>query len=171
MNILKQTWAQLRSQRMLTVLGITGTALSIFLIMVVVMIHQIKILPFAPESYRGRMLHVKYALTESENGSASGGMSYTLAKSLTENLPSAEAATIYQNDCSSEIAKVAGIGKTKLDFRAVDDKFWHVFDFRFLQGKPFDKADFDAGLPKAVITRKAALKLFGMEQAVGREFR
>lgn len=171
MNILKQTWAQLRSQRMLTVLGITGTALSIFLIMVVVMIHQIKILPFAPESYRGRMLHVKYALTESENGSASGGMSYTLAKSLTENLPSAEAATIYQNDCSSEIAKVPGIGKTKLDFRAVDDKFWQVFDFRFLQGKPFDKADFDAGLPKAVITRMAALRLFGTEQAVGREFR
>ena len=128
-ELLRQTWAQLRSQRMLTVLGITGTALSIFLIMVVVMIHQIKILPFAPESNRGRMLHVQHALIEREDGSASGGISYEFAKSLSENLPSAEATAIYQSDCSSEIAKVPGIGKTKLDFRAVDDKFWQVFDF------------------------------------------
>ena len=37
-----------------------GTALSIFLIMLVVMMQQVKVAPFSPESTRNRFLHVHY---------------------------------------------------------------------------------------------------------------
>lgn len=38
---------QLRSQKLLTVVSVAGTALSILLIMAVVMIQEVKVLPFA----------------------------------------------------------------------------------------------------------------------------
>lgn len=50
LDITRQTFAQLRSQRMLSVVAITGTALSIFLIMVVVMIQDVKVVPSLPRA-------------------------------------------------------------------------------------------------------------------------
>ena len=55
----KQALAQLRQQPLLTTISVLGTALTICLIMVVVMQQQIKTTPFAPESNRNRLLHVK----------------------------------------------------------------------------------------------------------------
>ena len=43
-----QAWAQLRQQPMISVVSIAGTALAIFLIMLVVMMQQVKVAPFAP---------------------------------------------------------------------------------------------------------------------------
>ena len=45
-----QAWAQLRQQPMISAVSIAGTALAIFLIMLVVMMQQVKVAPFAPES-------------------------------------------------------------------------------------------------------------------------
>lgn len=55
-----QAWAQLRQQPMISAVSIAGTALAIFLIMLVVMMQQVKVAPFAPESNRDRFLHVHY---------------------------------------------------------------------------------------------------------------
>ncbi|MDE6270606.1 MAG: ABC transporter permease, partial [Muribaculaceae bacterium] len=60
MNILKTTWAQLREQRMLSAISIIGTALSIFLIMVVVMWNQVQMVPFSPVSGRDRLMHAQW---------------------------------------------------------------------------------------------------------------
>ena len=40
-----QAWAQLRQQPMISVVSIAGTALAIFLIMLVVMMQQVKVAP------------------------------------------------------------------------------------------------------------------------------
>lgn len=42
-----QAWAQLRQQPMISAVTIAGTALAIFLIMLVVMMQQVKVAPFA----------------------------------------------------------------------------------------------------------------------------
>ena len=47
-----QAWAQLRQQPLISAVSIAGTALAIFLIMLVVMMQQVKVAPFAPESNR-----------------------------------------------------------------------------------------------------------------------
>lgn len=54
--------------------------------------------------------------------------------------------------------------------REIDDRFFKVFDFTFVDGKPFSNADFEAELPVAVIDSDVARRLFGTEQATGREF-
>ena len=52
----KQALAQLRQHPLISVISIAGTALSIFLIMLVVMLQQVKVAPFSPESNRDRFL-------------------------------------------------------------------------------------------------------------------
>ena len=52
----KQALAQLRQQPIISLVSILGTALAIFLIMLVVMIQQVKVAPFSPESNRDRPL-------------------------------------------------------------------------------------------------------------------
>ena len=55
----QQAWAQLRQNPIISVVNVTGTALAIFLIMLVVMVQQVQVEPFAPESNRDRMLYYK----------------------------------------------------------------------------------------------------------------
>ena len=55
-----QAIAQLRQQPIISAVSVIGTALAIFLIMLVVMMQQVKTAPFAPESNRDRFLHSHY---------------------------------------------------------------------------------------------------------------
>lgn len=66
--------------------------------------------------------------------------------------------------------KFAGQPGTGIDLLQTDDAFWHVFDFSFIAGKPYDRATFDAGQPVAVITESVARRLFQTSDAIGREF-
>ncbi|MDE6457554.1 MAG: ABC transporter permease, partial [Muribaculum sp.] len=95
MNILKQTWVQVKSQKMLSIISVIGTALSIFLIMVVVMLQQVKVAPFAPEGNRDRFLHAKAASITSGDGAtthweSNGCISYKSARYLFEELKTPE---------------------------------------------------------------------------------
>ena len=48
-----------------------------------------------------------------------------------------------------------------------DRGFWDVFTFQFLSGKPYDEADVEAGLPKAVISESMAKRFFARTDVVG----
>ena len=48
--------------------------------------------------------------------------------------------------------------------------FFKVFDFRFVNGKPYDEATFNAGTPVAVITESISRALFGSTESAGKEF-
>ena len=56
------------------------------------------------------------------------------------------------------------------DVRETDDTFFKVFDFRFVDGKPYDEAIFNAGTPVAVITESISRALFGSTESAGKEF-
>ena len=56
------------------------------------------------------------------------------------------------------------------DVRETDDTFFKVFDFRFVNGKPYDEATFNAGTPVAVITESISRALFGSTESAGKEF-
>ena len=84
-----QAWAQLRQQPMVSAVSIAGTALAIFLIMLVVMMQQVKVAPFAPESNRDRFLHVKSMSISNSNwgdGTSNGPMSVQTARECFQSL-------------------------------------------------------------------------------------
>ncbi|WP_303024639.1 ABC transporter permease, partial [uncultured Parabacteroides sp.] len=50
----------------------------------------------------------------------------------------------------------------------VNTDFWKVFEFRFLNGKPFTDADQQSSIRTAVIAESLARRLFGTAEATGR---
>ena len=50
-----------------------------------------------------------------------------------------------------------------------DDVFWRVFDFVFIDGKPYDAATFDAAIPVVVISESVSRQLFGTTEVTGRQ--
>jgi len=168
-----QAWAQLRQQPIISAVSIAGTALAIFLIMLVVMMQQVKVAPFAPESNRDRFLHVHYMSITNKawgGGSSNGPMSEKTARECFKSLKTPEAVTIYTCMVISTPVNLPGQPAIGTDLLQTDNIFWQVFDFSFIAGKPYDQAAFDAGLPVAVITESVARSLFQTADVVGREF-
>lgn len=163
----------MKQQPMLSLVTIVGTALAIFLIMIVVMIQQVKVAPYSPESARDRMLHATWAsiksVDESKGWSSNGALSYQSAKALYKDVDEAEAVTIYGPNIETEVVAFPGNPPVEVDVRQTDDVFFRVFDFKVISGKPYDEADFEAGLPVAVISRSVARAVFGTDDAAGRE--
>lgn len=170
----KQALAQLRQHPLISIISIVGTALSIFLIMLVVMLQQVKVAPFSPESNRDRFLHVHYMSISNKNwgedGSSNGPMSVRTARELYQSLKTPEAVTIYCCMSISTPVSLPGTPATTADVRETDDVFFRVFDFRFVAGKPYDEAAFMAGQPVAVITESISRAIFGTTESVGKEF-
>lgn len=171
---IQQALAQLRQAPLISAINVVGTALAIFLIMLVVMMQQVKTAPFAPESNRDRFLHVRFASIGNRNwgdGTSNGPMSAQTAKELYQSLKTPEAVTIYVVQTIPTPVSLPGQAATTVDVLQTDDVFWRVFDFRFMEGKPYDKATFDAAIPVAVLCETAARVLFGTtENIVGKEF-
>ncbi|MGP1536616.1 ABC transporter permease [Bacteroides heparinolyticus] len=169
-----QALAQLRQQPVISAVSIAGTALAIFLIMLVVMLQQVQVVPFAPESNRDRFLHVKWMSINhkdwGEGSTSNGPMSVRTARECFQSLKTPEAVTIYACQTVSTPVSLPGQPATGIDLMQTDDVFWHVFDFSFIGGKPYDKATFDAGRPVAVVTESVARHLFGTTDVIGKEF-
>ncbi len=165
----KAVWAQLKQQPMISMVSVVGTALAIFLIMLVVMIQQVKVAPYAPESNRDRFLHTMVVCAsrgESENTISS--MSERTFNQLYKLLETPEAVTACGVFTAAQPVGLPGQATFSVDMRGTDDVYWKVFDFEFVDGKPFDKATLKSRV--AVITESVALRLFGTTQACGREF-
>ncbi|MBR5540810.1 MAG: ABC transporter permease, partial [Bacteroides sp.] len=94
-----QAIAQLRQHPIISAVSIIGTALAIFLIMLVVMMQQVKTAPFAPESNRDRFLHVHFMSLRIKNSNGNGEsnqpMSERTIKELYQSLKTPETVTIY----------------------------------------------------------------------------
>lgn len=170
----KAVWLNLRRQPVISTVTIIGTALAIFLIMVMVMISEVRTASIAPESNRSRTLYNTWTSiksTENEFFSSNGPMSYDTFKSIFGNMKTPEAVTAYIQYSARALANEAGAVPKAVEMRQIDDMFWKVFDYDFVGGHPFGKAEFDAGLPVAVITENTARAIFGTTDVIGREFR
>lgn len=172
-TIFRSAWFQMKHQKVLSIVTIAGTSLAIFLIMIVVMMQEVLTAPYAPESNRDRFLHYRYLSSTNvnwgEGNSSNGPMSYNTAKQMLLSLETPEAATAYTVVTVPVALSIPKGENVQGDCRGVDNNFWNVFDFTFIDGKPFTKADFDSSIPVIVISESIARKVFGTAEAAGRE--
>lgn len=169
-KIIRSAIGDLRRQPVLGAVSVIGTALAIYLIMMVVMLQSVKVEPFSPESNRNRFLHATYLSVTSPNGTWNACHSYPFVRNYMYPMTTPEAVTAYSINSTAGRASVPGAGKaTSAEIRTTDHNFWKVFDFTFIAGSPYDEADVNAGLPKAVISKSVARRLFGSTDVVGRE--
>jgi len=171
MQSLKQAWHLMRENPLVSVISILGTALSIAMILVVVLTFQISNSGYPPESNRGRMLYVFSTLAAPVEGASgnrnSGQMSYEVVKNIFYELQTPEAVTAITSD-KPPISLPAKRMFKEYNVKYTDASFWRIFDFTFLNGKSFTEADFQSGIPNAVITSEVASKLFGNEESLGK---
>lgn len=163
----------MKENKLLSTISIVGTALAIAMIMVVVITLRATIAPFAPETHRDRMLiHRFVGLQNKEKAGwqSNGPLSYKTVKACFKEMTIPEAMAVVRFQPEMMLAAKPAGEMASCTVLQTDDGFWKVFEFDFVSGKPYDKADFDAGATKAVIDEYIARRLFGTSDVVGKTF-
>jgi len=168
---LSQTLHLLKENKLLSAISIIGTALAISMIMVIVIVYEVKTANYEPETHRDRMLTVKWAGAidkEHPDWNSNSMMSLKVIKQCFYPLKNVEAVTGVI-PFQQKLASIPG-GTTnfKCDVSYTDAAFWKVFDFSFLKGSPYVKAEFESGIKKAVISEDIARRLYGTTDVVGK---
>ena len=166
----KQSWQLIKDNPVLSTISILGTALAICMIMVMVMSHQVKNAPYPPETNRNRMLYVKWMASREKGttgGSSNGRMGYGFAKACFKPLETPEAVAVTALMPSAMVSMPGKEVAESYEKMLTDEDFWQVFDFSFIDGKPYSKADVDAGLRKVVISEKVARETFASTSVSG----
>lgn len=177
MNYFRQVYYEMKHQKMMTWVSISGTALAIFLVMTFFMTENVKMVEMSPETNRQKILIGSggHVLNISENGEQNGymsaGLSYKIAKDLYGGLDGVEKESYQSTWSAPEEVSIKGSRPISLITKEVDATFWDFYDFKFLYGQPYDRASCDAGERKVVLTQSSARKLFKEDNVVGRDIK
>jgi putative ABC transport system permease protein len=145
-----------------------GTALAIAMIMVLVIGYEVQMANYRPETNRDRTLYVVKSVYEAPSTNYSSYNSFYLIKEVFYPLATPEAVTAASSENERLISIPAGSNEYKADVCYTDERFWKVFEFRFLAGKPFTEEDVQSGIKKAVINESLARGLYGTTEVVGK---
>lgn len=163
----------MRQNKLFSSIYITGTGLSIAFTMVLFIIYYVKFAPVYPEYNRNRTLVIDMMnITQKDNPgnySCNHGLSYKVVDML-KDLPHLD-----KIGASSMMGDYLGYALTMPESNEVympivnltDRGFWEVFTFDFIDGKPYEQADVEAGLPKAVISESLAKRIFTRSDVAG----
>ncbi len=168
---LKQAWQGYGEHKLQSRLTILGTALSIAMIMVLVLVDQVKNGPFPPETHRREMLIVRTMTVETNSDGMKswslGGSGLRAIKEFYADLESTEM-MVFTRQTHVSLAKVGSEAKDDYTLGVVSERYWQFFDFHFVDGAPFTDEEVKSGISNAVISTKVAEELFGGEKAVGK---
>lgn len=119
-----------------------------------------------PEKKMDRMLFVLLLKEEyKDNGQSSGPLSYGLLDEFVSKMQTPELMSI------QSVFKIvnAYVDNRKLSLytKSTDSRFWEIYDFEFIEGKPFLEADVEAGNNVIVINEETRKQYFGEKKAVG----
>lgn len=171
----KQAWGSLTGQPLLSTISVGGTALAIFLIMVIFMMDEVKLTPFAPVSNRDRwLIQVTASIGNKDWGStpdrnsSTGPMSYYTIRRTFYEMTTPEAVATFTPFVGESHLSVKGKTPFGAVLRATDDGFWKVMDFTFVSGHPYEKASVEGGSQVVVLSESLARKLFDTTDCIGR---
>lgn len=161
----------MRHQPVVTWVTLIATALSVFLIMVVVIMQRINVVPYAPESCRDRLLVGQFLHTyePGTTNESSAGLSYNAARTLYENLDGVETLSFMESEAYP--AEVCGTTKNyfSANMRHADANFFKIFDHTLISGRFYTPDEANAVLPVIVISESTARRAFNTIECIGRE--
>ena len=166
----KQAIASLLENPLVGFLTILGTALSVAMFMVLILVCQVKTTSFAPVSERHRMLYITNikSVNEHKSGYVGRAYGYRLVNECFYKLKTPEAVAAATHITEKKRVSVSGVKLVKeCDIRQVDATYWKVFDFRFVSGSPFNEATFASAMPVAILSDRIAREYFGTTDVVG----
>lgn len=172
----KQALQLIKQNKLFSAIYVVGTALGISMVMIIAIFFFLKTGSIYPELERNNLLFVKSAqMTPKDTTDASQSsslLSLQTVKSCFYNLKSPEAvtATLFTYEETNKIHALGENVSKSVYVKYTDFNFWKVYQFRFLQGKPFSQEDFASAIPSAVVTESLSNFLFPDGQAAGKRF-
>jgi putative ABC transport system permease protein len=164
----------MRHQPVIAWVTVLGTALSIFLILIVVMLENVEIMNISPETHRDRMLYGMYIhtySTDNRNINSSGGLSRGIARKLYADLDGVERTSYFCSSLYDFDVSASGDETFSAKTRLNDAEFWNVYDHELIAGRFFTKEEADAEVRVAILSESAARRLFkSVDEAVGKKF-
>lgn len=167
---LKQAWNLIRQERLFSLIYIVGTGLSVSMVMVLSIVFYMKIANIYPETNRDRILVAKSGMIKHKNGSSSSSsLSEGMVNTCFGSLKGVEAvALISRNGGECMVQPDGDPIQLPVTVKYVNTDFWKVFEFRFIDGKPFTDADQQSAIRTVVIAESLAHRLFGTAEATGK---
>lgn len=167
----KQVIYQLKENKLISWISILGTAFSIAIIMVMVILFQIRNANYRPEVNRDRTLYVQFGERFWKNTQNINSRNFKLSGEVIQECfyPLTQAEAVCAIAWNSKALAIPGKDEWlsgQVSF--TDAEFWKIFDFEFLSGKPFTKADYMSGIRKIVLTDEMARKLYQTTDVVGK---
>lgn len=168
----KQAGQILKQNPFYSIIYILGTGLSISIVMILAIVFYIKIADIYPETTRSRLLITRDAevIVDGEGSRGSYNLSLDVIKKCFYPLQKAEAiTTIYTGYEQSFVQPGGSEEQIPAAIKCVDDGFWKVFPFSFMEGKPFTEADLQSGMHTVVIAESFARRVFGTTEVTGEQ--
>lgn len=166
----KQALKMLKQNKFISIVSILGTAIAIMMIMAIVVSDEIKNASIAPEINRHRTYYINLeAKKDTARGSMSAGnLSYEIVRDYLSELKVPERTSIYNR--SRGIVGITGFQNEKAyPIKYTDDAFWWIISFSFIEGRTFNKEEYESGVHYAVISESLAKETFKGENAIGKE--
>ncbi len=174
MRYFNQILFEMRHQKMMMWVSIGGTALSIFLVMAFYMSNHVTTAPVAPELDRARIVsgqNIEMESLDGEGYSASSALDYETARKLYAGLEGVEK-EVFMSNWPEDIMVGENITDAEpMAGKYTDENYWKLYQFSFIDGKPYDRAACESGDKTAVISRSVARRLFGTDHATGHDIR
>lgn len=165
---IKQAWRILLANKLFSMIYILGTALAIATTTMFALIYYIKAAPIYPENHRMNTFY----LNNVENGYKGderrniNNPSYSLYR---DHLSKVKNATIVSASRWSwdDYVQVPGEDREiEVTVRPTDTNYFRLYEYDFIDGRPFSKEEYDAGILSAVITDRLAMDLFGQTDGI-----
>ena len=163
---LRHALALIREDKLFSAIYIAGTAVAIASAMVVAILLNVKMANIIPETHRDRTLYVTaLQYKDSEIGDPLySGCSTLAVDELFSKLECVEVATglrvdPYREITVDSISAVSNNPQSSVKAIFCDPRFFQLYDFQFLEGRPFNEQEFRDGEQVCVVTDKLLEKL------------
>ncbi|MDE6558813.1 MAG: ABC transporter permease [Muribaculaceae bacterium] len=170
MKYLRQVIFELRHQKLMSWLSIIGTSIAIFLVMSDFMIYNMDNVSVAPESRRPRIVYGFGSDFTSPFGGYSGFLSYDLAREIYDGLEGVESVAYSGGPAEQSNVSLKNKMPELFPLKVVDENYWEIYDYTFLEGSPFTKEEVESGVKNVILSKSVAEQLFGKQSSyIGKE--
>ena len=160
-HYLKQILQLFKENKLIGCISILGTALSICMIMVIVIIYQMNTENMTPELNRDRMLYMNEFKVEQSSMIYTNGMSSYLMVDGLSTLQTPERIAAVCHGGGGYTISLPGIKREeKGELMFTDASFWKMFNFTFVAGGGYSEEEFKSGVKCVVIDEAYALRLY-----------
>ena len=165
----------IRQNKLFTSIYVVGTALAIATTMIMAIVYYVKIAPVYPEMNRDHTFYITTScfVNKQIKSTNQWAFSFQAVKEWFYSLENAKAvsAELTSWEKSDYVQPFDKSGEFSIVKKSTDPSFFQIYQFRFIEGKPFSEADWKSGIRSAVISDALARRIFGVDHGlIGKTF-